>query len=116
MAIVIGSIQNILSKSSKYAFFDATKEMSYVPLDDELKTKGKAAADVIGTKLGKSAGSLIQSLIFIILPMATYQSISNYLMAIFAVICVIWIWAVRELGKEYEIITLKNNSLSLDQL
>ena len=101
IAITIGAIQNVLSKSSKYTLFDSTKEMSYVPLDPELKTKGKAAADVIGTKLGKAASALLQSLIFIILPSATYQSISIYLMVIFSAICIIWLWGVRELGKEY---------------
>lgn len=101
IAINIGAIQNVISKSSKYTLFDSTKEMSYVPLDDDLKTKGKAAADVIGVKLGKSASAFIQSMIFVIIPSATYSSISVYLMAIFAVICCIWIWGVIELNKEY---------------
>ncbi|MBP7190388.1 MAG: NTP/NDP exchange transporter [Rickettsiaceae bacterium] len=102
LAINIGAINNVLSKSSKYTLFDSTKEMSYVPLNDELKTKGKAAADVIGTKLGKSASALLQSLIFVIFPSATYQSISIYLMGVFTFICIVWIWAVIELSKEYK--------------
>lgn len=105
LAINIGAINNVLSKSSKYTLFDSTKEMAYVPLNDELKTKGKAAADVIGTKLGKSASALLQSLIFMIFPAATYQSISIYLMVIFSVICVVWVWAVIELSKEYKAAT-----------
>lgn len=108
LAIVIGAINNVLSKSSKYTLFDSTKEMSYVPLSDELKSKGKAAADVIGTKLGKSASALLQSIIFIIFPHATYQSISGYLMVVFTIICTIWIWAVVELGKEYKSAVKKN--------
>ena len=103
MAITIGAVQNILSKSTKYTLFDSTKEMSYVPLDEELKTRGKAAADVIGTKLGKSASAFLQSIIFVIVPTATYHSISPFLMYVFIVICLIWIWAVIELNKEYKI-------------
>ena len=102
-AIALGSIQNVLSKSSKYTLFDSTKEMSYVPLSDELKTKGKAAADMIGTKLGKSTSALIQSTTFVIFPAATYASISPYLMVIFGAICLVWIIAVLELNKEYKI-------------
>lgn len=102
LAIVIGAIQNVLSKSSKYTLFDSTKEMSYVPLDEQLKTRGKAAADMIGTKLGKSASALLQSMIFVIIPAATYPSISPFLMIVFALICIVWIWAVIELNKEYK--------------
>ena len=102
LAIIIGAIQNVLSKSSKYTLFDSTKEMSYVPLDEQLKTRGKAAADMVGIKLGKSSSALLQSMIFVILPAATYSSISPVLMFVFTVICVIWIWAVIELNKEYK--------------
>lgn len=60
VAVVFGTIQSLLSKTSKYALFDPTTQMAYIPLDDESKVKGKAAIDVLGSRIGKSGGSLIQ--------------------------------------------------------
>lgn len=102
LAVAFGAIQNVVTKSTKYTLFDSTKEMAYVPLEDDLKVRGKGAVDSIGIKLGKSASALIQSFIFIIFPSATFESISPFLMVIFIIVCILWIWSVVNLGKEYE--------------
>ena len=59
-AVACGTVLSLLSKTSKYALFDPTTQMAYIPLDAESKIKGKAAIDVLGSRLGKSGGSLIQ--------------------------------------------------------
>ncbi len=100
-AVIIGAVQNILSKSTKYSLFDSTKEMAYIPLSLELRTKGKAAVEVIGTKFGKSLGAFIQSAIFIVLPTATFDSIVIYLLTIFVIIMILWFWNIIALNKEY---------------
>ena len=101
LAVIIGAIQNILSKSTKYTLFDSTKEMTYIPLSLELRTKGKAAVEVIGLKFGKSLGAFSQSFMFILMPTASFDSVTFYLMIIFVVIIILWIWDVRQLNKEY---------------
>jgi AAA family ATP:ADP antiporter len=101
MAVSVGAVQNILSKGTKYSIWDTSREMLYIPLDNELRTKGKAAVDVVSSKIGKSSSGLIQSVLFVLVPSATYSSISPFLMVIFVIVCVLWIYAVRKIYHEY---------------
>lgn len=99
--IAVGLIQNVLSKSTKYAFFDATKEMAYIPLDNDLKSKGKAAAEVIGGRFGKGGGSFI--LWFLLgMPNTTAESITPIVFFIFIFIIVIWFFSIRSLSLKFD--------------
>lgn len=101
-AVIVGAAQNILSKSTKYSLFDSTKEMAYIPLSVELRTKGKAAAEIVGAKLGKSLGAFVQSFIFIIFPSASFDSITPILMLVFLTIIFIWFIDLGKLNTEYK--------------
>ncbi|MBL8677121.1 MAG: NTP/NDP exchange transporter, partial [Alphaproteobacteria bacterium] len=110
MAVFIGAAQNILGKGMKYSLFDPTKEMTYIPLDQELKVKGKAAVDVIGSRLGKSGGGFIQ-LTLLTLTAGTQLTIMPYLSGLILVIMMIWMGAVKKLSKLYsEKIQLKDSN------
>lgn len=99
IAVFFGAAQNAISKASKYSVFDATKEMTYIPLSHECKLKGKAAIDGVGSRFGKSGGSLIhQSLLFIF---ATVNASAPYVAAVLIVVIVLWMIAVRSLGVQF---------------
>ncbi len=102
MAVIMGAAQNILSKSTKYSLFDPTKEMSYIPLDNELKVKGKAVVDVTGARLGKSGGAIIQYLLLAFIPGANLTNLTEDILYIFLAIMVCWIAAVFALSKLFE--------------
>ncbi|MDR2417048.1 MAG: NTP/NDP exchange transporter [Holosporales bacterium] len=110
MAVVLGQIQNVLSKATKYSLFDSTTQMSYIPLDEELKVKGKAAVDVVGGRMGKSGGAFIQWALLASIPGSTLVSLAPAMLVIFLIIMVLWFWAVAGLGEEFEAVTAKGSS------
>jgi AAA family ATP:ADP antiporter len=94
--VFIGGAQNCMSKGCKYSVFDATKEMAFIPLDRDFKLKGKAAIDGVGSRFGKSGGSLLHQGLLLIF--TTLSASAPYVAAILLVVIIAWIYAVRSLG------------------
>lgn len=119
LVVIIGSTQQVLSKCSKYSMFDPSKEMAYIPLDENLKIKGKAAVDVIGHSLGKASGGYISGGLLILTAASDLMIVAPYLMSIVVVVVTIWIFAVVKLNKMYSNLVLEeeeNDKKKLDKL
>lgn len=97
-AMFIGLGIVVVSKAIKYILFDPTKEMAYIPLDEELKTKGKAAVDVIGGRAGKAGGAFVQNMLLIAFATKDVVSIAPIAFAVFAIVAVAWLYAVKALS------------------
>ena len=96
IAVALGTMQTLLSKTAKYALFDPTTQMAYIPLDDESKVKGKAAIEVLGSRIGKSGGSLIQQGLVMIF--GDIISAAPALTVIYYCVLVWWAYSAHRLG------------------
>lgn len=103
LALLLGSLQNIFTRASKYTFFDATKEIAFIPLNKESKLKGKAAIDGVGSRLGKSGGSVIHQ--GLLLFFTTISASTPFVAVIFLGVLVVWILAVISLGHKFNALT-----------
>jgi len=99
-AVYVGMWQNILSKAIKYALFDPTKEMAYIPLDQDTKVKGKAAIDVLAARIGKSGGALVQQ--FIVMYFGNIISGAGCVASVFFATIAAWIYGVLGLSVMFE--------------
>lgn len=99
IAVFFGAAQVCISKACKYSFFDSTKEMTFIPLGHECKLKGKAAIDGVGSRLGKSGGSVVHQGLLMILGSISVSA--PYVAAILTLVIGGWMVAVRSLGKQF---------------
>jgi AAA family ATP:ADP antiporter len=105
--VLLGATQYVLGHSIRYAFFEPVKEITYIPLADDLKAKGKSAVDVVGSNIGKSVGSIIQSTMLSLIIGSTLSSLAPSIFIIFLIIIAIWIFAVIFLNREFLLLSEK---------
>lgn len=116
VAVIIGQIQNVLSKGTKYSLFDSTKQMAYIPLDQEAKVKGQGAVEVIGGRAGKSGGAFIQStLLAVIGGSVSLASLTYILGPLVIIICAVWAISVFGLGRKFAALTEGKEAAGKDE-
>jgi AAA family ATP:ADP antiporter len=99
IGVFFGSLQNCLVRASKYTLFDATKELAFIPLGQEMRLKGKAAIDGVGARVGKSAGSVLHQGLLVVF--GTVSACTPYVAVILFFVIGAWIIAVKALGKRF---------------
>lgn len=113
LSVTLGSFQNCLSRAAKYTVFDATKEISFIPLTAQSKLKGKAAIDGIGSRIGKSGGSLVYQTLLIMF--STIGASSPYAAIIFIFVLLFWGTSVFSLGKQFDELVSKNTTIEVPE-
>ncbi|MCB1117392.1 MAG: MFS transporter [Chlamydiia bacterium] len=103
LGVFLGAVQNCFARASKYTVFDATKELSFVPLSQESKLKGKSAIDGVGSRLGKSGGSLLHQGFLMIFGSISLST--PYIAVLLFIVVGAWIAAVKSLGHKFHAIS-----------
>lgn len=103
LTVMFGSLHSCMARACKQTLFDATKEMSFIPLDTESKLNGKAAIDGVGSRIGKSGGSIVHQGLLIVF--STVAASSPYVAAVFFLVVIGWIFATISLGKQFNELT-----------
>jgi len=99
VSVLVGIYNVVFIKSVKYVLFDPTKEAVYIPLDEETKIRGKAAVDGVGSRLGKSLGSLLITGMSTLFGGGGIENIRTPIVFMIIIVIVIWLIAVQALGK-----------------
>lgn len=103
LTVYFGSLQNCLSKASKYSVFDASKELAFLPLSSDARVKGKAAIDGLGSGVGKSGASIVyQALILLV---GGISQSTPFIAGLLLIVLAAWFIAVVSLGKRFKAIT-----------
>lgn len=108
IAVWMGFGLTIFVKAAKYSLFDPTKEMAYLPLDEEGRGKGKAAVDVVGGRAGKSSGAAIQQVLMTALAVEL-SGISEHLAIVIVVTGILWLFSASGLNKSLNELNKKND-------
>lgn len=100
LAVALGSFHFCVGRSMKYTFFDAAKELAFIPLSQEGQVKGKLIIDGIGSRFGRGTSSFLNIILFISLGGPGESALFAGILAItFALISVP---ATRFIGQEFE--------------
>lgn len=98
LVVTLGSIHYVLAMTAKYTIFDTCKEMAFLSVNVEERTRAKSVIDSIGSRLGKSGASCFYQFLLIV-----FGSTSGYISVIGVLsICVIGISivATKKLGNK----------------
>jgi AAA family ATP:ADP antiporter len=61
--VLSGAVMDAVGRIAKHTVFDATKDMAFIPLEQGVKLKGKAAVDGAVSRLGRSAAAFAHQLL-----------------------------------------------------
>lgn len=114
LAVWISTFQQFMSKSCKYSLFDPTKEMAYIPLDAELRSKGKAAVDVTGHLFSKASGGYFMGFLLMVTAASDLMIVAPIMAVAVLATLAVWVWAVFYLNREHTELVIEKEIEALE--
>ncbi|NDE82253.1 MAG: hypothetical protein EB051_01380 [Chlamydiia bacterium] len=105
------NLVEVVWKDQMRQLCDATKEIAFIPLSKESKLKGKAAIDGVGSRLGKSGGSVIHQ--GLLMFSGTVALSTPYVAALLFGVIGAWMVAVKALGKQFNALASNSEAVSV---
>ncbi|EIE27375.1 plastidic ADP/ATP translocase, partial [Coccomyxa subellipsoidea C-169] len=84
--VMVGAVLQVFAKGAKFSMFKPAEEMVYIGLDEQSRTKGKAAIDVVGAQTGKSVGSVLQQVLLVVSSGSLVKSLPVMAMAYYGIL------------------------------
>ena len=105
---VVISIFTLLLKQAKPFFFKPVKEMAYIPLEAELKVKGKAIIDLAVERFSIALGTPVFTLVFALTQMIRPGAdVTIPVISVVMILSIVYFFCIRGISKEYEILIKK---------
>ena len=99
VAIIIGAMQNILSRSCA-AFFYPTKEIVFIPIAEPNRSIAKGM-EMVASRFGKAGGALVQWIMLSVIAGSSLLELAPNIMIIFVIVTVLWIFGIISLSVEF---------------
>ena len=107
--LLILSIQQLLNRAIKYGVMEPTKEMLYLPLERGLRSKGKAAVEILAPNIAKSIGGAFIIIMLTFSEMSNIESLQEECVVICGICLIIWIYSICRINTMYQEKLAKEN-------
>jgi AAA family ATP:ADP antiporter len=95
-----GATLTIFLKGAKYSLFDPCKEIAYIPMDEDIKTRGKATVEILSAPIGKSGSNCILQVL--ILLFGSLEASVYIIGGLYTLTALYWISSTVEMGEIVE--------------
>ncbi len=96
----VGAALTVFLKGAKYSLFDPCKEIAYIPMDEEIKTRGKATIEILSAPIGKSGSNCILQILVVLL--GSLESGASIVGVLYVLTAVYWMHSTKDMAKLME--------------